>query len=229
MREPGVSPFLELPYDCLQRVLVALPPVDLVTAIPRTSRSLRAAAGDDSLWRLLLEARYEGVLRLVFEGRCPSPPPSQTWRDFYLEFCAAWPSLALREVSKVIVTLHGGTFDLTSFLDEHPGGPALLLAAAGADATAAYDAVGHSEYANRLLKRHALAELRLPRDDGLVVVDRREKSSPWSMWDAAGRQRWRQLGWTALSAVISDLTEGRPDGRRLAPVVWSLFERRAPT
>tara|TARA_B110001452_G_scaffold248062_2_gene234539 strand:+ start:144 stop:836 length:693 start_codon:yes stop_codon:yes gene_type:complete len=221
----GPSSLLELPYDCLQRVLVSLAPFDLVTAVPRTCGSLRAAAVDDSLWRLLLEARYEGVLQRVFDGRCPSPHPPQTWRRFYFEFGAAWPSLALQEVGKVIVTLHGSTFDLTGFLDEHPGGPALLLAAAGADATAAYEAVGHSEYAGRLLKRHALTELRLPRDDGLIF-ERREVS--WSMWDVAGRQRWRQLGWTALSAVISDLTEGRPDGRRLAPVVWSLFERRAP-
>ena len=132
----GASKLLELPYDCLQRVLVSLAPVDLVTAVPRTCRGLRAAAGDDSLWRLLREARYEGVLQRVFDGRCPSPQPPQTWRVFYFEFGAAWPSLALQEVGKVIVTLHGSTFDLTGFRDEHPGGPALLLAAAGASAAA---------------------------------------------------------------------------------------------
>lgn len=39
------------------------------------------------------------------------------------------------------IVIHGNVFDVTDFLPEHPGGQAIILKYAGADATEAYDPI----------------------------------------------------------------------------------------
>merc|ERR1719329_1454170 len=53
------------------------------------------------------------------------------------------------------VSLHGNVYDVTSFLEEHPGGARALLRPghAGADVTSAFERVGHSAAASRHLER----------------------------------------------------------------------------
>ena len=43
-----------------------------------------------------------------------------------------------------MVGLHGAVYNLTTFLDAHPGSPETLLAHAGADATVYFEHIGHS-------------------------------------------------------------------------------------
>eukprot|EP00760_Papus_ankaliazontas_P006343 PhM_4_TR13009/c0_g1_i1/m.40774 len=50
-------------------------------------------------------------------------------------------------------------YDVTKFLDEHPGGREVLLDVAGGDATAEYDEVGHSNNADAMLKDYFVADL----------------------------------------------------------------------
>ncbi|KXN89462.1 Cytochrome b5 [Leucoagaricus sp. SymC.cos] len=47
--------------------------------------------------------------------------------------------------------LHGNVYDVTKFLDEHPGGDEVILAEAGQDSTEAFEDVGHSDEARALL------------------------------------------------------------------------------
>jgi len=47
--------------------------------------------------------------------------------------------------------LHNKVYDLTKFIDEHPGGDEVLLAEGGQDATEAFEDVGHSDEARALL------------------------------------------------------------------------------
>ncbi|KAF5333280.1 hypothetical protein D9611_002796 [Ephemerocybe angulata] len=47
--------------------------------------------------------------------------------------------------------IHGKVYDVTKFLDEHPGGDEVILAEAGQDATEAFEDVGHSDEARALL------------------------------------------------------------------------------
>lgn len=49
--------------------------------------------------------------------------------------------------------------DATDFVDEHPGDPYVLTAAAGTDATEAFDFVGHSTHAKEMLGRMARPDL----------------------------------------------------------------------
>jgi len=47
--------------------------------------------------------------------------------------------------------LDGKIYDVTKFLEEHPGGDEVILSEAGKDATEAFEDVGHSEEARVLL------------------------------------------------------------------------------
>lgn len=48
--------------------------------------------------------------------------------------------------------IDGIVYDLTEFMNEHPGGPAILLERAGKVASHAFKTVGHSENAQKLMK-----------------------------------------------------------------------------
>jgi len=52
---------------------------------------------------------------------------------------------------KLWVLLHNKVYDLTKFIDEHPGGDEVVLAEAGKDASEAFEDVGHSDEARALL------------------------------------------------------------------------------
>ncbi|EJD53537.1 cytochrome b5 [Auricularia subglabra TFB-10046 SS5] len=47
--------------------------------------------------------------------------------------------------------IHDKIYDVSKFLDEHPGGDEVILAEAGKDATEAFEDVGHSDEARSLL------------------------------------------------------------------------------
>ncbi|KAF7775784.1 hypothetical protein Agabi119p4_4177 [Agaricus bisporus var. burnettii] len=49
------------------------------------------------------------------------------------------------------VLLHKKVYNVTKFIDEHPGGDEVILAEAGQDATEAFEDVGHSDEARALL------------------------------------------------------------------------------
>jgi len=50
------------------------------------------------------------------------------------------------------VLVSGKVYNVTKFLDEHPGGDEVILSEAGKDATEAFEDVGHSDEARDLLK-----------------------------------------------------------------------------
>ncbi|CAL1701016.1 unnamed protein product [Somion occarium] len=47
--------------------------------------------------------------------------------------------------------VHEKVYDVTKFIDEHPGGDEVILAETGKDATEAFEDVGHSDEARALL------------------------------------------------------------------------------
>ena len=51
-------------------------------------------------------------------------------------------------------------YDVSQWMDEHPGGDFVLLQEAGKDATAAFADIGHSPYAEGLLKEYYIGDLR---------------------------------------------------------------------
>lgn len=50
-------------------------------------------------------------------------------------------------------------YDVTKFLDEHPGGEEVLLEQAGSDATEAFEDVGHSTDARDMLKQYYVGDM----------------------------------------------------------------------
>jgi len=55
--------------------------------------------------------------------------------------------------------IHNNVYDITKFLEEHPGGEEVLLEEAGKDASEAFEDVGHSTDARDLMKQYLVGEL----------------------------------------------------------------------
>lgn len=50
-------------------------------------------------------------------------------------------------------------YDVTSFMDEHPGGDEVLLAVTGKDATNDFEDIGHSESAREMMEKYLIGEI----------------------------------------------------------------------
>ncbi|KAF3322445.1 cytochrome b5 isoform A-like protein [Carex littledalei] len=59
-------------------------------------------------------------------------------------------------------------YDLTPFMDEHPGGDEVLLAATGKDATNDFEDVGHSNSAREMMAQYYVGDI----DESTVPVKR---------------------------------------------------------
>ncbi|KAJ7963453.1 Cytochrome b5 [Quillaja saponaria] len=57
------------------------------------------------------------------------------------------------------IIIHGKVYDVTPFLEEHPGGDEVLLLAAEKDATDDFEDVGHSEDARETMKKFFVGEV----------------------------------------------------------------------
>uniref|UniRef100_A0A1B0GBU5 Cytochrome b5 n=2 Tax=Glossina TaxID=44049 RepID=A0A1B0GBU5_GLOMM len=55
--------------------------------------------------------------------------------------------------------IHNNVYDVTAFLNEHPGGEEVLLEQAGKDATENFEDVGHSSDAREMMKKYKIGEL----------------------------------------------------------------------
>ncbi|XP_076888954.1 cytochrome b5-like [Bidens hawaiensis] len=73
--------------------------------------------------------------------------------------------LSFEEVSKhnrktdCWVIISGKVYDVTPFLDDHPGGDEVLILATEKDATEDFEDVGHSEAATDLMKKFYVGEI----------------------------------------------------------------------
>ncbi|KAJ1975623.1 hypothetical protein H4R34_004265 [Dimargaris verticillata] len=61
--------------------------------------------------------------------------------------------------SDLWVIVSGKVYDVTKFVDEHPGGEEVLLESAGMDCTEAFEDVGHSEEAREMLNDYYVGDL----------------------------------------------------------------------
>ena len=73
------------------------------------------------------------------------------------------------------IIIHDKVYDLTKFLDEHPGGEEILVEHAGQDSTEPFEDVGHSTDARDMMKEYCIGELR--EEDKKGNVDTGPK--PW--------------------------------------------------
>lgn len=75
-----------------------------------------------------------------------------------------------------VFVIDNRVYDVTKFLDDHPGGHEVLLNNAGKDATEEFDDIGHSLDAKELMKKFLIGEV--------VTEDRIESSRSKNIWTA---------------------------------------------
>ena len=56
------------------------------------------------------------------------------------------------------LVIHGKVYDVTKFLDEHPGGYDIVVAASGRDGTEDFEEIGHSSAAKEMLAEYHIGE-----------------------------------------------------------------------
>lgn len=57
------------------------------------------------------------------------------------------------------LVIHNRVVDITKFLDEHPGGPEVILETSGKDATQEFEDIGHSDQARRMTSDYIIGVL----------------------------------------------------------------------
>ena len=87
------------------------------------------------------------------------------------------------EDKSIWIVIHDKVYDITKFLDEHPGGEEILIMNAGADATENYEDVGHSSDAREMLEEYYIGELH---DE--------DKTGPYGSWSMIRSMR-SQSSW----------------------------------
>ncbi|XP_016112185.1 cytochrome b5-like [Sinocyclocheilus grahami] len=86
------------------------------------------------------------------------------------------------------IIIHNKVYDVTKFLEEHPGGEEVLREQAGGDATESFEDVGHSTDAREMASSMVIGELH-PDDRGKLAKPpesldpaAQETTSWWSNW-----------------------------------------------
>lgn len=62
-------------------------------------------------------------------------------------------------IESLWLLIDNGVYDVSKFLDEHPGGPEPMIEYAGKDATDAFEDIGHSADARALMTQYKIGEL----------------------------------------------------------------------
>jgi len=92
--------------------------------------------------------------------------------------------------SSTWIIIHNNIYDVTKFLEEHPGGEEVLLEQAGKDATENFEDVGHSTDARTMMKDFHIGELN---DEDKTKTDdsgakkwgddnKEDEGSSWKSW-----------------------------------------------
>ena len=83
------------------------------------------------------------------------------------------------------LAVHGKVYDVTEFLDNHPGGASLLLKSSGRDATSAYESIHNPELINETLaKESCLGQVDLATLDSHNPEEILEETEPDSEYPA---------------------------------------------
>lgn len=82
--------------------------------------------------------------------------PTSSMKEFYFTFTETWLNYTIagcNSTEKCLIGLHGHVFDISNFVEEHPGSSETLLLQAGGDATVFFESMGHSMGARKLALR----------------------------------------------------------------------------
>eukprot|EP00639_Heterosigma_akashiwo_P000948 CAMPEP_0194579116 /NCGR_PEP_ID=MMETSP0292-20121207/13287_1 /TAXON_ID=39354 /ORGANISM="Heterosigma akashiwo, Strain CCMP2393" /LENGTH=382 /DNA_ID=CAMNT_0039431955 /DNA_START=361 /DNA_END=1505 /DNA_ORIENTATION=+ len=144
-----------------------LQPEDLVR-LGQTCKGGNKSCQTDLVWKKQWENRFGKLIVTNAWKKCLEfwdiswevfvrKPPSQGWKRFFFEFEASWINMVAAghdTLSSCLIGIEGGLYDITNFIDLHPGSPETLLENAGRDVTQFFNEVGHSATARRLMRDH---------------------------------------------------------------------------
>ncbi|XP_072306411.1 cytochrome b5 [Eucyclogobius newberryi] len=86
------------------------------------------------------------------------------------------------------IIIHNKVYDVTKFLEEHPGGEEVLREQAGGDATESFEDVGHSTDAQEMAKDMIIGELhpddreKISRPEETLATTLHQEPSSWGHW-----------------------------------------------
>ncbi len=93
----------------------------------------------------------------TLQKQCTDTTIIPTMKEFYLVYSQTWLNYTIAGHStftSCYTGLHGHVFNITNFVDKHPGAPeSILLQGGGRDATSFFEAVGHSLSARKIAVR----------------------------------------------------------------------------
>lgn len=212
--EASVAPHLQnLPNDTLSVIMVHAGAPALLT-LSETSRSFRAIAQAESTWQDCYLRRFGPVMAALYPGEPLGlvPGGGTTWQHHYIETDLTWLNVAFERTGRILIRLNGRLYDCTDFLPDHPGDPQLILASAGMDATEAFEYVGHSANATRLLLGMEVPHLNVPQQFRRTDATRHGAGTAGPADDGANIH----VGWLrwAASAVRDGLDALRWVGRQ---------------
>lgn len=109
------------------------------------------------------------------------------------------------------IIVHGKVYDVTPFLDTHPGGRGILVKYSGGDATAPFEDVNHSRAAQALMEQYLVGDL--ADEDAAALAAKRSAAvtssaalPQYSMADVATKRGPNEY-WFVLSNKVLDVTK----------------------
>lgn len=64
-----------------------------------------------------------------------------------------------RSIKDCWLVIEGKVYDVSPFMDDHPGGDEVLLSSSGKDATADFEDIGHSDSAKELMDKYLIGTI----------------------------------------------------------------------
>ena len=114
---------------------------------------------------------------------------------------------AHRKRGDLWMTIHGKVYDLSSFLDQHPGSPRVLLDVGGEDASDEFDAADHSPLALEQMQQFLIGEL---------ITDHEEKKTNTSALNTSSSPLPNSTAAATSSQALSgDDVKANQDKRRV--------------
>lgn len=175
------NPLTNLPEDAQIHIVSYLNCQDVIASLSTVSKSIHVLSSHPLLWKIILLRDYRYVLtqwpqaQIAFQRSSHNTqqyptiesylvsqlqnPHDFDFQRFYFLFSRTWVNWSIAGCNsndRVYAGIHNSIFDLTNFMDEHPGSPETLQLYAGRDSTDFFEDIGHSLSARELAHRRQL-------------------------------------------------------------------------
>ncbi|KAL2678435.1 hypothetical protein Neosp_009181 [[Neocosmospora] mangrovei] len=127
------------------------------------------------------------------------------------------------------IAIHSKVWDITDFIEEHPGGPDILLEHAGSDATGLYDGVHAPDIIEELSDDKLIGYLETPTADAVVAasqITQQEPTSPDTTSKASSASE-TETSFDSLDSILSAPDFEQAAKRGLTAKTWAFYSSAA--